>query len=331
MDPGKVKGVTDWPILKSWEKLQGFLGFLNFYCCFIENFSKIAHPLNALTYKKQPFEWTPECQHAFKQLKEKITTTLVLHMPNNEDPFDIETDRLDIGIGAILFQQQGNHWHPIAFISCSLNDAKWNYHTTDLEMAAIIFTLKEWCQYPLNAKHPFTILMDHKNIKYFIKSQDLSHWQACWNQTLQEYNYIIQHHPEKKNPADPLSWRPDFEKEVTDNTQIQILPLLNLSKSEESSSTEIFSTRMDIWTLTIPSSLNLSRSKESSSTEILFARVDTWTLMQKQPETVESMVMKNQFCAEKFVIEGLKLKDSPWYTKDNLIHWKTPLYIPPNP
>ena len=51
-----------------------------------------------------------------QQLKEKITTTLALHMSNDEDPFHIETDGWDIGIGAILSQQQGNHWHPIAFI-----------------------------------------------------------------------------------------------------------------------------------------------------------------------------------------------------------------------
>ena len=46
---------------------------------------------------------------------------------------------------------------------------------------------------------------------------------------------------------------------------------------------------------------------------------------------IESMVMKNQFHAKKFVVKGLKLKDSLWYTKDDLIHWKTLLYIPPNP
>ena len=40
---------------------------------------------------------------------------------------------------------------------------------------------------------------------------------------------------------------------------------------------------------------------------------------------------KNQFHTEKFVVEGLKLKDSPWYRKDDLIHWKTLLYILPNP
>ena len=224
IDPGKVKGVIDWPISKSHEELQGFLGFLNFYHHFIENFSKVACPLNTLTSEKLLFEWTIKCQQAFKQLKEKITTAPALHMPNDEDPFHIETDGLGIGIGAILFQQQGNHWHPIAFISYSLNDTEQNYHTADLEMAAIIFALKEWGQYLLNAKHPFTILTDHKNLEYFTKSQDLSHQQAHWNQILQEYHYVIQHHPGKTNPADPLSWRPDFEKGLKDNI-LQLFPI----------------------------------------------------------------------------------------------------------
>ena len=65
--------------------------------------------------------------------------------------------------------------------------------------------------------------------------------------------------------------------------------------------------------------------------EILPKRVDTWAMSLKQSETIELMVTKNQFHIEKFVIKGLKLKDSPWYKKDNLIHWKTLLYILPNP
>ena len=246
MDPGKVIGVTDWSIPKSWKELQGFLSFLNFYWHFIDYFTKIACPLNALASEKQPFKWTPRCQYVFKQLKAKITTALALCMSNNEDPFYIETDRSDIGIGAI-----DNYWHPIAFISHSFNNTEQNYVAADLEMAVILFAPKKWHQYLLDAKHLFTILMDHKNLEYFMKPQDLSYWQACWNQILQEYHYIIQHHLGKTNLADPLSWRPDFEKGVTNNTQIQILPSFNLSKSKESSSMEILPTRVNTQTMTI--------------------------------------------------------------------------------
>ena len=108
IDPRKVKGVTDWPVPKSHKELQGFLGFLNFYHHFIENFIQVACPLNALTSKKLSFEWMIKCQKVFEQLKEKITTAPALRMPNDEDPFHIKTDRSDIGIGVILSQQQGN-------------------------------------------------------------------------------------------------------------------------------------------------------------------------------------------------------------------------------
>ena len=49
------------------------------------------------------------------------------------------------------------------------------------------------------------------------------------------------------------------------------------------------------------------------------------------PDSIETLVTKNQFQTESFVKKGLKDSQSPWYTKDNLIYWKTLLYIPPNP
>ena len=145
-------------------------------------------------------------------------------MPTDTDLFCIEMDSSGIGIEAILTQKQDDQWHPIAYISRSLNDAERNYHVADLETLAIIFALKEWCQYLLDTHEPFTILTDHKNLEYFTKLQDLSHRQARWNQIRQEYYYVIQHWPSKTNPVNPLSWRPDFEKGVKDNTQITLLP-----------------------------------------------------------------------------------------------------------
>ena len=99
-------------------------------------------------------------------------------------------------------------------------------------MLAIIFALKEWLQYLLDAHEPFMILTDHKNLEYFTKPQDLSCQQAQWNQIRQEYHYIIQHWPSKTNPADPLSWRLDFEKGVKDNTQITLLPTPPVGSAE---------------------------------------------------------------------------------------------------
>jgi len=50
MDPVKVAGVCDWPTLENQTDVQAFIGFVNFYCCFIWDFSTIARPLFDLTH-----------------------------------------------------------------------------------------------------------------------------------------------------------------------------------------------------------------------------------------------------------------------------------------
>jgi len=49
MDPVKVAGVCEWPTPESQTDVQAFVGFVNFYRCFIQDFSTIARPLFDLT------------------------------------------------------------------------------------------------------------------------------------------------------------------------------------------------------------------------------------------------------------------------------------------
>jgi len=53
MDPVKVAGVCEWPIPKNRTDVQAFVGFINFYRCFIQDFSTIARPLFDLTRSDQ--------------------------------------------------------------------------------------------------------------------------------------------------------------------------------------------------------------------------------------------------------------------------------------
>ena len=49
MDPVKVAGVVEWPVPKSKKEVHQFLGFINFYWRFIQDFSHHARPLFNLT------------------------------------------------------------------------------------------------------------------------------------------------------------------------------------------------------------------------------------------------------------------------------------------
>ena len=97
-------------------------------------------PLTKLTRKNAPFEWTPECEQSFQDLKEKLTTAPVLTLPNPHGPFEVYCDASKKGLGCVLMQNKS----VVAYASRQLKPHERNYLTHDLELAAIVFTLKIW-------------------------------------------------------------------------------------------------------------------------------------------------------------------------------------------
>ena len=53
MNSVKVTRVYNWPTPKNQTDMQAFIGFVNFYRCFIQDFSTIARPLFDLTYSNK--------------------------------------------------------------------------------------------------------------------------------------------------------------------------------------------------------------------------------------------------------------------------------------
>ena len=54
MNPIKITRVKDWPTPKNVTEVQSFVGFVNFYHRFIQEFSHVASPLHNLTKKAEP-------------------------------------------------------------------------------------------------------------------------------------------------------------------------------------------------------------------------------------------------------------------------------------
>lgn len=194
MDPVKVKGILEWPTPTSVKQVRGFLGFGNFYRRFIDHYSDLAKPLNDLTKKNQAFDWTQTCQDAFDTLKQKFTSAPVLIMPDTTKPFLIESDASLYATGAVLRQQDLNgDWHPVAYLSQSLNTAERNYEIYDRELLGIIRALEAWRHYIEGSPHPTKILTDHKNLTYFRSPQRLNRRQARWSLFLSRFNYQLEH------------------------------------------------------------------------------------------------------------------------------------------
>ncbi|KAK3548493.1 hypothetical protein QTP70_013327 [Hemibagrus guttatus] len=226
MDERKVTAVRDWPAPTTVKELQRFLGFANFYRRFIQNYSSIAHPLTSLLRNKpKSLAWSPAAGKAFNLLKRAFTTAPLLVHPDPDKPFIVEVDASTTGVGAVLSQQQGNpsRLHPCAFFSRKLNPAERNYDIGNRELLAVKLALEEWRHWLEGAKHPFTVLTDHKNLEYLRAAKRLNPRQARWALFFTRFNCTISYRPGSKNTkADALSRM--FAPEESPETPEPILP-----------------------------------------------------------------------------------------------------------
>jgi len=139
MDPIKVAGICDWPTPMSVTEVQSFVGFVNFYQKFIQDFSHVAKPLHQLTKKGEAWIWTEIKQEAFKELKQLIMSTPILMQPDQDMQFQLEMYASGYATGEVLSPLcKDNRWHPVGFTSKSLWDTERNYKIHDKELLSVI-------------------------------------------------------------------------------------------------------------------------------------------------------------------------------------------------
>jgi hypothetical protein len=68
----KIKAVKQYPVSTSVKDVRAFLGSCSFYRLLVPHFVDIAKPLTQVTKKDQFWQWMPECQNAFEELKHKF-------------------------------------------------------------------------------------------------------------------------------------------------------------------------------------------------------------------------------------------------------------------
>jgi len=202
--PHKTEAIANWESPTSIHDVQSFMGLANFYHKFVKDFSAIASLITNLTRKDLPFQWTPDHEVAFNNLKTALCTAPTLILPDFSKTFYVMTDASDLATGAVLMQDQGKGLQPIAFESQKLQGTEHRYPPHELELLAIIHALRAWQHYLLGPH--FKIYTDHLSLRYLQTQPTLSPKEARWLDFLQEFDFEIHYLPGKKNVvADALS------------------------------------------------------------------------------------------------------------------------------
>ena len=153
---------------------------------------------------KQEFSWIPSADRAFKELKRHLCSAPILSLPDSSLPFTVYTDASEMGLGAVLTQQRGEHYHEIAYASRTLTTAERNYSTTEKECLAIVWSVNHWRPYLLGKA--FDIVTDHQSLTWLQELKEPKGRLARWILALQEYVFEINHRPGKQHSnSDTLS------------------------------------------------------------------------------------------------------------------------------
>ena len=137
--------ILDFPVPSNRRGLQRFLGMVGFYRKFCPNFSEVAEPLTFLLGKKAKFVWARECQIAFDKLKGILVNQPVLMAADFSKPFKIATDASDVGVGAVLLQEdEEGVEHPVVYFSKKLNKHQRVYSTIEKEALSLILAVEHF-------------------------------------------------------------------------------------------------------------------------------------------------------------------------------------------
>ena len=101
-----MKSVREMKRPASKSELESFLGLVSYYRRFANNLADVERPLRDLC-KQYKFEWNKQCEAAFNEIKQIISSDIVLAYPDPWRQFLFDTDASDKGLGAVLSQIDG--------------------------------------------------------------------------------------------------------------------------------------------------------------------------------------------------------------------------------
>ncbi|KAJ7992703.1 hypothetical protein DPEC_G00281430 [Dallia pectoralis] len=207
----KVEAVRDWPVPTTKQQVKSFLGLASYYRRFVKGFSNIAFPLTGLLGKNREFKWTSECQQAFTTLKRALGEAPVIAPPVPSEPFILDTDASNVGMGAVLAQPGPEGERVVPYFSRTFSKEERRYCVTRRELLAVVAAVRHFKYYLCGIR--FLVRTDHAALQWLLSFKEPEGQIARWLEELQSFNFQVEHRAVARHGnADALSRRPCAEE-----------------------------------------------------------------------------------------------------------------------
>ncbi|UYV65451.1 hypothetical protein LAZ67_3004415 [Cordylochernes scorpioides] len=188
--------------------LQSFLKAVNVYKEFIPDHARLRTPLVNLLKKDVMWVLDDECQKAFTNLKENLTTHPTLHLYQEGLPCQVYCNTSTFSITGVLKQvYPDGKTYTVQHFSRSLRSHERNYSDLELQCLAIVESVDNF-RTCLNGRK-FTIFSDHHALQWLKTIKNPSGRLFRWSLRLSSYEYEVRYIKGKlQYEADLLSRNP---------------------------------------------------------------------------------------------------------------------------
>ena len=207
----KTEAITKLKAPKNAKELKSFMGSIQHLSKFINSLFKKTDRIRRLLKRETNWEWTSEVNEDFENLKKETTESPCLaHFDPKKENY-VTTDACNTGLGATLWQKEGEIFRPIAFASRFLTNCERKYAINELELQERCGGL-EYFRYYVYGKR-VNLLTDHQALQPLLK-RNRAHKQYSarltrWLDRLSHFDVNVQYTAGKNIPlTDYLSRHP---------------------------------------------------------------------------------------------------------------------------
>ena len=221
IDPQNKRAIHEFPAPQSVTELRRFLGMRNHTSKFIANVAEKTEPLRELLKNSNAWMWGESQKSAFETLKKDLTEAPVLTHYDANRYTKVTTDASKYGLGAVLYQKEGENWKPVFYASRSLTPTEQRYPQVEKEALGVTWGCERFSDYVIGLKK-FQIETDHKPLLALLQTKRLDELTPRiqrFRMRLMRYTYTVQYTKGKDlHTADALSRAPlEIEKNEEEN------------------------------------------------------------------------------------------------------------------